>query len=264
MVVAEVGEHRHVEVDALDARLDERVARHLHRHSVPMAVGLLAVAHPGQDPLHLGRLGCRPRARQRPHDVGRTAGRAEQIAQQLGHRRLPVGAGHADHQQIAGWVAVEGGRQPRHHGAHGAGCDPRLHHVVVDQLGNEVLAEEPDGAAVHRLGGVDVPVADADRERSRRGPRARPGGCRARCRSPRPRRGRRRTRSPLCRRRGGSWARVAWSNRQRCMPRTPLRHGRNGGVGQVHVMSWAWAAADSVEVPGVEGAVCTPGVVGMS
>ena len=39
--------------------------------------------------------------------------------------------------------------------------DPGLHDVLVDQLGNEVLAQEADGAAVHRLGGVDVPVADA-------------------------------------------------------------------------------------------------------
>jgi hypothetical protein len=31
---------------------------------------------------------------------------------------------------------------------------------VVDQLGDEVLAKEPDGATVHRFSGVRVPVAD--------------------------------------------------------------------------------------------------------
>ena len=41
------------------------------------------------------------------------------------------------------------------------GGDPGLHDVVVDELGNEVLAQEADGTAVHRFGGVDVPVADA-------------------------------------------------------------------------------------------------------
>ena len=59
VVVAEVGEDRDVEVDALDPCLDQRVARHLHGDRMTMAVGLLAVAHTGQHPLHLGGLGRR-------------------------------------------------------------------------------------------------------------------------------------------------------------------------------------------------------------
>ena len=160
VVVAEVGEHGHVKVDALDPRLDQRVARHLHGHRVTMTVGLLAVAHTGQQPLHLRGLGRRPRPRQRPHDVRRTAGRGEEVAQQLGHRRFAVGPRHSDHQQVAGRIAVEGAGQSGHDRAHGAGRDPGLHHVPVDQLRNEVLTQETDGAPVHRLGGMGVPIAD--------------------------------------------------------------------------------------------------------
>ena len=85
----------------------------------------------------------------------------EEVAQQLGHGRLAVGSRHADHQQVTGGVAVEGGGQPCHDRAHGARRDPGLHHVLVDQLGDEVLAQEADGATIDRLGGVGVPVADA-------------------------------------------------------------------------------------------------------
>ena len=160
MVVTEIGEDRHVEVDPLDAGLDEGVARHLHRHRVAVPVGLLAVAHAGEDPLHLRRLGRRPCPRERAHHVGGAAGRAEEVAQELGHRRLPVRAGDADHQEVAGGVAVERRRQAGHDGAHRALRDPRLHDPLVDELGDEVLAQQPDGTAVHRLGGVDVAVAD--------------------------------------------------------------------------------------------------------
>ncbi len=121
VVVAQVGEDRHVEMDALDPGLDQRVARHLHGDRMTMAVGLLAVAHTGQHALHLGGLGGGPCPGQRPHHVRRTTGRAQQVAQQLGHRRLPVGPRHTDHQQVAGGVAVEGRRQPGHDRAHGPG-----------------------------------------------------------------------------------------------------------------------------------------------
>ena len=46
-------------------------------------------------------------------------------------------------------------------GRMGAGCNPICTDNLVDQLGNEVLAQEADGATVHRLGGVRVPIADA-------------------------------------------------------------------------------------------------------
>ncbi len=41
--------------------------------------------------------------------------------------------------------------------------DPGLHHVVLQQVGDEVLAQEPDRAPVDRLGGVHVAVADVAR-----------------------------------------------------------------------------------------------------
>ena len=57
-------------------------------------------------------------------------------------------------------MAVEGCGQPGHDGAHGALRDPSLHHLLVQQLRDEVLAQQPDGAALDRLGRVGVAVAD--------------------------------------------------------------------------------------------------------
>ena len=73
--MAQVGEDRDVEVDALHPRLHERVARDFHRNRVAHTVGLLPVADGGQDSLHLGCLGRGPDARQRPHHVGRVTER---------------------------------------------------------------------------------------------------------------------------------------------------------------------------------------------
>ena len=41
-------------------------------------------------------------------------------------------------------IAVEGGGQPGHDRAHGARRDPGLHDVAVEQLGDEVLAQQAD------------------------------------------------------------------------------------------------------------------------
>ncbi len=78
----------------------------------------------------------------------------------LGDGGLAVGARHTDHQQVARRVAVEGGRKTGHDRAHGPRCDARLDDSLVEQLGDEVLAQQPDGTAFHRLARVGVPVAD--------------------------------------------------------------------------------------------------------
>ncbi len=159
MVVAQIGEDRHVKVDRVDPRLHERVARDFHRDRVTKSVPLLTVADARQHALDLGGLGRGPGAGQGAHDVGRTAGRAEEIAEQLGDRRLAVGAGDADHQEVARRKTVEGRGQLRHHRTHRAGSDPRLGDVTVQQLGDEVLAQHADRTALDRLACVNVPVA---------------------------------------------------------------------------------------------------------
>ena len=181
VVVAQIGEDGHVEMDALHPGLDQRMAGHLHGHGVTTAVGELAIAHLGQHALHLGRLRRGADAREGAHHVGRSAGGLEEVPEQLGHRGLAVRPGDADHQEVAGREPVEGGGQAGHDRADGARGDERLDHGSIEQLGDEVLAQQPDRAAVHGLGGEGVAVAEVARARSRTGPRARPGGCRGRC-----------------------------------------------------------------------------------
>ena len=159
MVMSEVGEDADVEVDALDPRLDEGVARYLHGHGMARTVRLLAVAQPGQDPLDLCRLGRRSGARQRSHHVGGVTRRSEKVAEELAHGRLAVGTGHTDHQQVPGRVVVESRSQPGHDGSHGSLRHPRLHDVAVEQVRNEVLAQEADGTALDCLCRVGVTVA---------------------------------------------------------------------------------------------------------
>ena len=174
MVVTEVGEDADVEVDALDPRLDEGVARYLHGDGMARTVRLLAVAHAGQDPLDLGRLGRRPGARQRSHHVGGATRRSEKVAEELGHGGLAVGTGHADHQEVPCRVLVESRSQPGHDGSHRSSRDPRLHDVVVEQVGDEVLAQEADGTALDCLGGVGVTVAHVAGDTAEEVPRHHP------------------------------------------------------------------------------------------
>ena len=159
VIVTQVGEDGHVEVDALDPRLHERMARHLHGDRVAGAVPLLAVTHAGQEALDLGRLGCRTGARERAHHVRRPTRRAEEVTQDLGHRGLAIRPGDADHQEVPRRMVVERSGQTRHDWPHGPGRDSGLDDTVVEQLGNEVLAQEADRAALDRLAGIGVPVA---------------------------------------------------------------------------------------------------------
>ena len=174
MIVAKVGEDGHVEVDALHPRLHQRVARHLHGDRVPGTVGFLPVPHAGEHTLDLRRLGRRPRARERAHHVGRPTGRTEKVTQELRHGGLAVRPGHPDHQEVSCGERVEGRGQPGHAGAHRPRRDPRLHDVAVDQLGDEVLANEADRAALHRLCGMGVPVADEAGDATEQVPRHHP------------------------------------------------------------------------------------------
>ncbi len=84
----------------------------------------------------------------------------EQVAQDLGDGGLAVGPRHADHHQVACRVVVEGGGQTGHDGAHGSLRDTGLDHLLVQQLRNEVLTQQSDGAALDCLGRVGVAVAD--------------------------------------------------------------------------------------------------------
>ena len=89
--------------------------------------------------------------------VGRPV-RTQEIAEDLRHGGLTVGAGHADHQDPRR-VPVKDGGEPRHDRPHRPRRRPASARCPWEQLGDEVLAQQADGAALHRLGGVDVPVA---------------------------------------------------------------------------------------------------------
>ncbi len=57
-------------------------------------------------------------------------------------------------------MLVESRSQPGHDGSHRSLRHPRLHDVVFEQVGNEVLAQEADGTALDCLGRVGVTVAE--------------------------------------------------------------------------------------------------------
>ena len=90
-------------------------------------------------------------------------GRREDPRQQVGGRRLAVGAGDAGDPQLARRVAEE---QPRHEG-HGV---PRARHDDLgDRQGQRSLADERDRSGGDRRGGEVVPVGlqsgDAEEQR---------------------------------------------------------------------------------------------------
>ena len=161
--MAQVREDGHVEVDGLHARLDQRMTGHLHGDRVMPTIGALAVPHLGQDALHLGGLGRRPRPREGAHHVGRSAGGLQEVPQDLGDRRLAVRPGDPDHRELPGGVAVERRGETGHHGTHGAGGNPRLDHGSIEELGDEVLAQQPHRSPLDRFGGVGMAVAQLSR-----------------------------------------------------------------------------------------------------
>ncbi len=158
--MAQVGEDRDVEMDALDPGLDERVTRDFHGDGVPPAIGELAIPDPGQQPLHFCRLRRRSCPRKGAHDVGRSPRRLEDVAEELGDGRLAVGPGHPDHEEIAGRETVEGRGQPGHDGADRPRRNKCLHDGPIQQFGDEVLTEQPDGSPVDRVGRKRMPVGD--------------------------------------------------------------------------------------------------------
>ena len=104
------------------------------------------------------------------HGRGAT-GRVEEVPEQPGHRRLAVGPGDADRQEVTGREPVEGGGEARHDRADGPRGDERLDDRPIEKLGDEVLAQQAHCAPVHRLGGEGVAVAELSRHAAEEVPR---------------------------------------------------------------------------------------------
>ena len=158
--MTQIGEDGDIEMDPVHPRLHQRVARHLHGHGVTTSVGPLPVTYSGQHALDFGRFRRGARPREGPHDVGGPTAGFEQVPEELGDRGLAIRAGDPDHEQVARRVPVERGSQLGHDRTRRARGDTGLHHGPVEQLGDEVLAQEPDRAPVDGLGGVVVAVRD--------------------------------------------------------------------------------------------------------
>ncbi len=123
------------------------------------SIPTLPVPNARQQALDFGRFRRGAGAREGAHHVGGSSAGIEQIAQQAGDGGLAVGARHADHQQVAGGEAVEGGGQAGHHGANGAGSHAGLDDRLTKEFRNDVLADQTDGAPIDRLGGKGVAIA---------------------------------------------------------------------------------------------------------
>ena len=119
MIARQVGEHRCVEARAGHPVLRERVRRHLHR-DVRRARG----GHGGEEPLERrgiggGEAGGSGRGSEAigdcPDDSGPEASRPPDRLEEVGGRRLPVRAGHADEREARARVASQARRRlPQH------------------------------------------------------------------------------------------------------------------------------------------------------
>ncbi len=174
VVLSEVGEDGHVELDAVDAREGQRVRGHLHRHAAHAGLD-----HPREERLQLERFrrGLSRVLRLRAHPVldgadhpGGPAVRAQQRLHQQRGGGLAVGPGDADHGEPPGRMPVIGVREPRerfarrpHHHAHGRAARQRVF----------ALRHHHRGAAVERVGREAAPVlleaGDGHEQRARRG-----------------------------------------------------------------------------------------------
>ena len=198
VVAAEVGEHGDVEDHPVDPAHHQRVARHLHRAGLHAAL-----AHHREQRVQVGRL----RSGERGLHVGagdagadgadRGRGDAHLLQAGLrepGRRRLPLGAGHADHPERRGRVAVDAGREAAEDRARVVDHQERDPRRLA---GAGLVGEDRDRAGVQcRAGVVDavgpgsgqrgVDVARTDPLRAERDPRwPRPTG-RRRCGTRRP------------------------------------------------------------------------------
>ncbi len=169
MVARQVREDDRREGDAGRALERESMRRRLHD-----ARQVAAVDHLAEHALQLHRLGGRElrigrstpamRLTTVPSRAGRRPATVRIVGQQVGGRRLAVGAGDRDDAQLARGVAVEA----RRHEGHGV---PRVgHEDLGDGQGERSLADERDRPGGDRLGGEVVPVGpqpgDAEEERS--------------------------------------------------------------------------------------------------
>ena len=206
--MAQIGENGDVEVDPVHPGLHQGVARDLQGDGGLGPVGVGGVADGGQLGLQLGGLGRGPCAASgsRWPPTGRPAA-ARMPAQQRRDRRLAVGAGDPDHQQLRAtgvrrtppprwpWPAGSCPRPPWPGGRPGRG----------DR--HEPLAHQADGPALGRRRRVVVPVGPVPGKAAEQVAGARPAGCRARCRGRRRRKGRPPSRARRSRRATGSSAR---------------------------------------------------------
>ena len=180
VVLRQVRERDSGEAQAVDAPQLERVRRHLHR-----AAAVAGVGHPPQDRLQVDALRRRAGDRldnaadarlDRAQQPGPQPGRRQDRVQQVGGRRLAVGAGDADHLQLVAGTAVEGVGRGRHR------LPRRLDHELRDRQVEHALDDQRDGAVLDCR-----PPRSRGRRRAGRGRRrgARPAPRIARRRSPR-------------------------------------------------------------------------------
>jgi hypothetical protein len=115
MVLRQVGETDDVEFDPVHPAQGQGMARHLHRAGVRPSGH-----HQREQGLQVGRFGGGPDAGQSlVHDPGLhradqpavPATPAQRVVQHGGGGGLPVGAGDAEHQQLAGRLAEQPGGQ---------------------------------------------------------------------------------------------------------------------------------------------------------
>ncbi len=166
VVAAEVGEHGDVEDHPVDPAHHERVARHLHRTGLHAAF-----AHHREQCVQVGRL----RGGERGLHVGagdagadgadRGRGDAHLLQAGLrepGRRRLSLGAGHADHPERRGRVAVDAGREAAEDRARVVDHQERDSRRLI---GAGLVGEDRDRAGVQGRAGVVDAVGTSPRQR---------------------------------------------------------------------------------------------------
>ena len=222
--MAEVGEHRHVEVDAVHPGL--RRGRGWTPPSPPPAARRPAGAPSrtaGQQALQVGRLGRGAGPERVPITVvGRPAWRST-APSRWATRGLAVGAGHPGHEQVAGRVAREGRGHLGHGRPHPAGAT-RPPGPPSRRPARRPRARRPGPPRPRATASAAWrwPSAWPRRAGSRRGRPAPPGGCRGRSPARRRRRGRPTSPPRRPRRATGS------SARERARGTGGPEHGRPG------------------------------------
>jgi hypothetical protein len=170
VVTGEVGEAGGGEAQPGHPLLRQRVRGDLHHHQ-----GGAGVAHLAEQRLHGGGLGrgvgggaldAGEPVRDGPHHAGGKAGGARAGLDQVAHRGLAVGAGHAEELHGVPGSAVEVGGGQRH------GPPRRRRQQELRRCAlHRSLGDDRDGAAASRLGGEGVAIRAGARERAEERPR---------------------------------------------------------------------------------------------